>query len=203
MPHNLLEHHEKDRQTTVSDFKSSVFLLNVTKQHVRGHVLLAGHGPAAPEQCLFADSPYETFDTRRVQSLVAVDAEWKLPDFLFSSASQKSLYTQKFPLSKNRKGIFSGVYSLYELQSEQAILPQSLQCILFFRIPDLQYQLSDGLLEWMYHLLVQGGYLICSGSCDNHYVPEYFTIDQCVHLSTLDPSGYLFGEQNLGFVLRK
>lgn len=203
MSHNLLEHHDKDRQTTVGDFKSSMHGLEITKQHVRGHVLLVGHGPAAPEQCLFADSPYKKFDTHRVQSLVAVDAEWKLPDFLFSNTSQKSLYTQKFPLPKNRRGIYSGVYSLYELQSESAILPESLQCILFFRIPDLQYQLLDGLLEWMYRLLVQGGYLICSGSCDNNYVPEYFSIDQCVQLSTLDSSGYLFGEQNLGFVLKK
>lgn len=206
MSNNLLEKNSRD-QETIRRFKGSFWLnsqrLVLTQKHIHSHVMVVGHGFEFPERCLLGNPPEYDIDFQRISSLVTTDAEYSLPSQFLPHRQQEFLSRQKLPLSKTRNGVFIAHDSLHELKKYNSFLPETFQCILFLRIVDLQEQLTQELLAWIYHILSHGGYFITSGGCSQRFSPKKFIVEQKMRLADFDDTGFPYSPENMAFVLQK
>lgn len=193
-----------------AQFYKAMLPLELKPEEVSGDVLVVGPSRIFPEITLVTNDEFTRID-QRIRRLVLCDSD---PTYLrsqnFFGRKIVDLDWNKIPSNPR------AIYTKWAWEGEFfKYLPEDVKfnTILAFRLPTLEDDLCNGMIDRICSRLSSGGRFICSGTFDtqnalnlNHNLPEGMTINRTVELQNPSPFGdwaFPFGNYHLGVVVDK
>lgn len=193
---------ERTSLQTIIGLARNISRLDIDEKDIQGHVLIAGQGPAFPERVLVC-TPESGFRNIRpgIDSLICCDpAAYSNPKNLLRHPVRVRGQNEAPGLGKDQVD-----YYPCAVQAVTAIPDGTIQAVTALRFPNIDDQLSSGLLERVSKALRPGGVFIASGSFKDSQLinlgPD-LRIERQAVLSNPDSAGYQYRYHG-SFIARK
>lgn len=186
--------------TPLRQFAYDIRKMPITEDHIKGDVLIIGPGQLFPERLFIGTSESDLFDLRpQIETITVCDPAYIGLSVFFDPPIHIHSPMEPFILYKRGVNYMPNGFMYHS----PGIPDETYDVVTFFRAPDTEEQLRDGMQNEISRILRRGSLFIGSGSFDNldsagRTLGRTFNLDWLGELP--NPSDFLPFETHVGFI---